>query len=422
MNEFLKYYSKNNFLTRLKFLEINRLYELSPEKLLDKYNIEFLSLFRKAIQQSEFYKSFYKNHGINISDIKDLTDINKLPIIDRSCIKNDIENIFIGFNFLKIKGLTSGTSGSPLTLLRTPFDIAKEQAYIRHYREMHGFKSGQPLLSIRGFLGKNAKYEFYKKANILYLSSPNINQNTIEMYYDMILKFGPIAIEAFPSYLFKFVTELEKKGLSLNVPLSFTSSETLLSFQRVKIESFLKTIIYDWYGNAERSILLAQDSNMKYYPLPLYSINEFNDNNIVTTSLINNHFPLIRYKVEDRITVKSNDFLKNLITPDIENITGRASDNLELKDGSIVGCIDHAFKGVKNLEMAQVHQYNVNDPIEIKIVVDEAFKKSDEEQLKSNLIRMLGESTDLIFTYCKKEDLVFSENKKFRLIIKVKPE
>jgi phenylacetate-CoA ligase len=236
----------------------------------------------------------------------------------------------------------------------------------------------------------------------------------------MIREFNPVAIEAFPSYLYKICTELEKKGLPLDIPNAFTSSETLYDFQREKVESYLHTKIHDWYGNVERSIGIAQDIHNKYYPLPLYSINEFQPNRIITTALINKNFPLIRYAVDDKITLGSNDFLKNLVAPDIIQIEGRAGDNLDLKDGSVVGCIDHAFKGIHHLQCAQVHQYTVNEPIEIKLVTVPAFSKADEDQLKANFIRMIGENMELKFTYCKREDLTYSASQKYKLIIKHK--
>ena len=421
MNQWSKYFAKNNLITQIEINRIDKLYHLSSEALLQRYNEKFISIFKHAFNHSPFYKSLYQTHGISINDIKDLSDINKLPIINKDLIKHEIDKIYSSFNFLKVTGLTSGTSGSPMTLYRTPFDIATEQAYIRYYRKMHGFNFGQPMLSIRGMLGKSVTHEYFKPANILYISSPNINESTIEMYYDLIKKFKPVAVEAFPSYLHKFCVELENKGLKLDIPVSFTSSETLLSWQREKIEPFLNTRIFDWYGNAERSILLAQNAKMEYYPMPLYSINEFRETDVITTNLINKSFPIIRYEVDDRITVESNDFLQNQIAPKIINIAGRASENVILKDGSHVGCIDHSFKGVKNLEMAQVHQYNVQDPIEIKIVVTPSFSKADEDQLRANWVRMVGTEMELKFVYCTKSDLTIHPNQKYRLIIKQKP-
>lgn len=420
MNELVKYYSKNNIITTRKYKEISKYYELDSTQMLSRYNDAFLAMFKRAFKYSDFYKKLYQDHGLGIGSVRDLTDISKLPVIDRHIIKHEVNKIYHGFDFMKVKGLTSGTSGVPLTVYRTPVNIAAEQAYIRHYRQMHGFHAGQPLLSIRGALGKNTPHEFYKKANILYISSPNINEGTIAKYHEMIVKFRPVAVEAFPSYLYKLCIELEKKGLYLEIANAFTSSETLYGFQRDKVESCLKTKIHDWYGNVERSIGLAQDKENKYYPLPLYSVNEFQKERVITTGLINKNFPLIRYAVEDKITLGSADFLKNLVTPEIIQIEGRAGDSIELKDGSWVGCIDHAFKGIEHLECAQVHQYGTEKAIEIKLVTGNDFIKEDENQLRANFIRMVGDDMPLQFTYCKREDLTYSANQKYKLIIKHK--
>ena len=421
MNEIVKYYSKNNLLTVRKIREISQLANLDRSQMLARYNEAFVSMVKKAYKYSDFYKKLYREHGVNMAGIRDLTDITKLPTIDRNMIKNEVNSIYHGFDFLKVKGLTSGTSGTPLTVYRTPFNIAAEQGYVRQYRGMHGYKTGQPLLSLRGALGKNKAYEYFKKANILYVSSPNVNAGTIDFYHKLIKDFAPVAVEAFPSYLYKMCLELEKKGLELEINNAFTSSETFYGFQREMIEPFLKTTVHDWYGNVERTIAIAQDDEGTYRPLPLYSINEFGQDKVITTGLINRAFPLIRYAVDDKIIVDGHDFLENIISPKILRIEGRAGDTVELADGSVVGCMDHAFKGVANLEVAQIHQY-LNEsqrPLDIKLVVTPAFSKPDEQQLRANLERMIGDQ-QVKFCYVTREDLTYSANQKYKLIIKHK--
>jgi phenylacetate-CoA ligase len=422
MKHWLSHLGKNNLITSLEIRHINNLYNLSDDELISAYEKRFLELFRHAIKNSRFYKKLYHKNGIGINDIRHLEDIIKLPVFDREMLKDHIDDNFIGWSKLKVKGYTSGTTGTPLTLYRTYQDIAKEQAYIRHYRGQKGWKLGEPLLSVRGMLGKSTDYEYNKSSNILYIPSPNINASTIEMYYRIIKDFAPKAIEAYPSYLHKLCVELEKKNLDLKIQLSFTSSETLYSWQRIKAEQFLNTKVFDWYGVAERSILLANDDAGHYQPLRLYGISEFKKDHVITTGLINHHFPLIRYKVNDTIQVRDQDLIKNIIRPEILKIEGRASENIDLKDGSVVGCLDHTFKGIPHLEMAQIHQYDVNKPIIIKLVVDSEFSKTEEEQLRKNWIRMVGNEMELVFVYCLHEDLIQVPGKKFQLIIKKNPE
>ena len=418
MNDYVNFYLKNNLLTLKKSKEISKLYELGYDSLLSLYNEHFINLFKYAYKYSTFYKNIYQINGISINDVKDLSDLPKLPIITKTDVRNNINLINQGFRFFQSIGYTSGTTGSPLNIYRSPFNVFTEQAYLRNYRSILGYTIGTPMISIRGALGKNSTFKFNKSTNILYISSHNINCNTILFYYNLIKNFSPVAVEAFPSLLYKFCFELSKKGLSLNIPISFTSSETLYDFQREFVESFLHTHIYDWYGNGERTICLAQNFNNKYYPLPLYSINEYYSSHIVTTSLTNNTFPLIRYQVDDIVKLYNSDYLKNIVSPDIQSIQGRAGVNIDLKDGSSVACIDHSFKGIPFLEMAQVHQFSIHSPLEIKLVVSKGFNNSHLNAFKSKFSNMVGFDTEFFISYSKMEDLTYSNSNKFSLVIK----
>jgi phenylacetate-CoA ligase len=418
MIEFIKFLFKNNYIANSRINWVERLFSLPNYQLLELYNDAFVDLFRLSITKSEFYKRFYYGHGLNKDSVRDLNDIIKLPVLSKQILRINYKKIYFGYKIFRIEGLTSGTSGSPAKVFRTPDDIITEHAYLQFYRNLYGFNFKQPLLSIRGKLNRNTLYKYNKKLNTLYISGPNINKQTIKLYYNLISDFNPIAIEAFPSYLYKLFLELSdinKRVITKNI---FTSSEKLYDFQRYKLEPFFNAEIHDWYGNVERTICLAQDSQKSYFPLPLYSINEFESDSVITTSLINKRFPLIRYQIDDRIKVKSIHLLENIIAPEIINIDGRSGDVLELKDGSIVSCIDHAFKGVDNLLMAQINQSKSNKSIEVKVVVNSNFTQYNENHLKNNLNKMIGFDTPIHLKICDENDLFINRNSKFKLIIK----
>ena len=218
----------------------------------------------------------------------------------------------------------------------------------------------------------------------------------------VIRGFNPKAALGYPSSLYTFAVWLEENNEELNIPLSFTSSESLLAFQERIINKTFNTKLYDWYGNAERTIALYRE-NAKYFEPLLYSINEYENNRVITTSLTNNYFPLIRYEVNDVIGNTSNyDFGKKSII--IESIDGRIEDFVLLPDGSKIGRLDVVFKEVNNIKMAQIIQREIYS-LDVKIVINEKFTiKKDQLLLRNNFISKLGEEIKLNFLYVNEEE------------------
>ena len=100
--------------------------------------------------------------------------------------------------------------------------------------------------------------------------------------------------------LYTLALLLSDAGLKLEIPVAFTSSETLLPYQREKIEQQFNTQIFDLYGMTERTISLMEAYNHQgYYEMPGFSINEYLEDGEICTSLINESFPMIRYKSND---------------------------------------------------------------------------------------------------------------------------
>ena len=138
---------------------------------------------------------------------------------------------------------------------------------------------------------------------------------------------------------------MREAGLKLDIPVAFTSSETLLDYQRILIEKQLGTDIYDNYGMTEQTIYLQESHNHQgYYEMPGYSINEYLEDGEICTSLTNEAFPLIRYRSNDVIEIAE----LNTDSPQIivKSVEGRKEDFLICKDGARIQRLDFIFKGV----------------------------------------------------------------------------
>ena len=371
---------------------------------------KLLTLVRQAHQQSPFYQHLYRN--IDIDKIKSLDDLQRLPVLTKKEVRMHWKEIFIGSRWNKTVAHTSGTTGSPMRLYRDYQSIVEENAYLWAHRMANGHEIGMRTITLRGDLGRDKMELFDPFTNTLQLSSYNLREEQTEWYYDTIRKFAPNAILAYPSSMETLANYLTKIDKTLDVPVVFTSSESLYSHQREKIEHTFNTRISDWYGNAERTIALEQRRDGSYDEFPLYSYNDYQEDHAITTSLINNSFPLIRYRVDDVLMTapKTADGRTR-----IDMIKGRTNDFLILPDGTRVGLLCCAFKGINHLQYAQIVQENTQG-FSINVVAEEKFSREDEAHLRGNVVNRIGESLPFDIRYVDESQIKRSKAGKFKLI------
>lgn len=385
LKETAKYALRSPWVIRSYINEVEALYAMSPEQLRERNEKRFLEIFCFAYDNSLFYHRLYKEAGINKEDITCLDDLSKLPIVTKDMVKRYGLEMLTTSPQTVIKGNTSGTTGTPLSVYRNWKTIWTEQAFLYCARKRNGFTYGQRLVSLRGNLDKQDMSLKVHISNTLYLSSYNIAPKNVQFYYNQINEFQPVAIEGYPSSLYALALILRDAGLKLSIPVAFTSSETLLDYQRSVIEELFGTEIFDLYGMTEGCISLNETANHNgYYEIPGYSINEYFEDGVICTSLINMAFPLIRYRINDMIEIADVKLEKN---PQIvvKSIEGRKDDFILCKDGSRIKRLDFLFKGIKNVRFSQLMQ-DENDLLHIIIVPEIGFSLSDKKQLECNLL------------------------------------
>lgn len=408
----INFYLIHNFILSKKIEVINKNYESKNHEFLK--NEAFIKLLKNTYKNNRFYSKLYNQHGVNIKSINSIEDAKKLPIITKESVKKYSGLIKQSKGLFVRKGYTSGTTGSPLTIYRDYNSILNEHAYIWWYRINSGLSPKDKKISIRGDLNRDTLYYLDKASNTLFISSFALNDSNIAKIIPIVRKFKPKAVLGYPSSLFTFAIWLKEKNEELNIPLSFTSSESLLGFQEQTIIKAFNTKLFDWYGNAERTIALYREDSKYFEPL-LYSINEYEDNRLITTSLINNYFPLIRYEVSDVIeNTGKYDFEKKSII--IESINGRVEDYVLLPDGTRVGRLDVVFKGVNNIKMSQIIQKD-KFSLDIRLVPLPNYSKKDELLLIKNLNSKLGNDVILNIVLVGKSQIEYSKSGKYKLVI-----
>lgn len=418
IKETLKYILRSKLFIQKYVDEIDALYGMTPDELKSRNEKRFLDLFRKAYDKSPFYHRLYSEAGIGKEDIQCLEDIKKLPVITKDMVKAHAEEIRIAPKWKLIKNHTSGTTGTPLMVYEDWPSIWREQAYFYCYRKRCGYTYGQPIVSLRGNLEKKDIYLKVHISNTLYLSSYNINPQTAETYYQQIARHKPVAIEGYPSSLYSLALMLRDKGLQLHIPVAFTSSETLLDYQRDLIEKQFDTQIFDHYGTTERTIRLSETLNHKgYYEDPGYSINEYTEDGEITTSLINFSFPLIRYKGNDVMELmEATEGNQQVI---VKKVQGRKSTCLIGKDGTEYSgaLLTRVFKDISTIDNAQFVQKKKGHVL-LNYVPGKDFTEQDRENLRNAVVEQLGENNFTFdFRAIMPQEIIYSERGKFNYIV-----
>ena len=418
LKETVKYSLRCNALITPFVKEVERLFRLSEEELHKECEAKFIKIFRKAITKSPFYKKLYSEHGISINDINSIGDLSKLPVVEKQMFNKDSTQLLTIPKLFLSKSVTSGTTGAPMVKYNDYFSVLREQAYLYVYRKKRGFTYGDKLVSLRGHLGRKLLKLKVDVSNTLYLSSFQINQDTFKKYYDEILSFAPVAIEGYPSSLYNLCWFFKEQGWKLSIPKCFTSSETLFDFQRKLIEETLNTEIYDHYGNAERTIALSECLDHRgYFSLPGYSINEFQDDCVITTALINSSFPLIRYKVTDIISLSPKPSFANSELCVAKSIDGRLEDSIIAKDGSVIALMTTLTDGVDNIKIAQVIQKE-RGFIQINVVPDGNFFESDKINMIKNIDARIGlDNIDFNIDIVDDSKIIYTKRNKYKYTI-----
>jgi phenylacetate-CoA ligase len=412
LKEYLLFLSKHNFMLNYEIEKIRQYERLSEAEHTRMKTEKAIEIAQFAGRHSSFYRNLYKD--INLKEqSKDL--YNELPVVFKRDVLANRDAMCTTLPIFLKQGLTSGTSGTPLSVYRSPGSIIRENAYVWYFRSSHGLNVGDPIVSMRGKLDGSTLSYYNKAENTLYLSIYLLSPSNIRKYAQLIKEFQPKAICALPSTMFTFVNLLNQEEVDLHVPMVFTASSTLYPFQRDKIETTLSTKLIDWYGNAERTITLGQCPHGNYHEFPMYSLNEFRNNGVVTTSLTNRAFPLIRYFVDDKFTLLDGPCPCGREKA-IRSVEGRFEDAVILADGRMVNGLGIAFQGIHNLRYAQIIQERINH-LKINLVAGPAFSKHDEEAILKKLHQRMNEEVEIEFHRVQESDIIRTPAGKFTLVI-----
>lgn len=410
--------SRKNTLNHLKTIE--RTQFLSKEEL-DKIRFKKLkNLLNYTYKNVPFYRKTFKELKLTPDDIKSSKDLDKLPVISKDDIINNFKqmvSVEYSSNDL-IKNSTGGSTGKNLNFYKD-----KKHSEIRHAFALRGDKwAGLDIgtknaylwgstfdLSLTNTIGGQISN---KVLGSIFLSSYELSDEKMLEYAQILKKYSPKVLIAYPSSLYIFAKFLEKYEIDyINFNSIITSAETLYDYQRESIEEIFSCKVFNRYGCREFGPIAHECSNhsglhinSEHLYLELLGNKDYKDtygnesSRIIVTDLDNYAMPFIRYEIGDigKILDYNCDCGRGL---PLMNVEGRTFDVVVGVNGNRLGGTFWTLllrTYVEGIEQFQVIQKS-KDTLNIKIVVNDEFNEEYINHIRSKILEYCGDEMRIKF-------------------------
>ena len=284
----------------------------------------------------------------------------------------------------RLKGKTSGTTGSALPLWYTSESLAEEYAVVWRLRRREGARLRDPHFTFGGQMIvplARSNPPFWRTnhwSNQKLFSLYHMTEENLPAYVAAMHALPATYVEGYPSSLHLLARAMIESGRRLppgRVKAIFPSSESLLAFHRRDIEEAFGTRIYDRYGTSEFAVSMTgcREGNlhldMEFGLVEVEATEETDDwvrGALLVTGFANDATPFIRYRIGDVGTRSKRPCACGRAGEVFLDVDGRIEDYVVTPDGRWIGRMDHVFKEQREIAEAQILQDDAS-AIEVRV-------------------------------------------------------
>lgn len=372
---------------------------------------------------------YYRQLGLHLN----VDRFEQIHFVNKAVMQQDIYR-FRYSERRAVYGTTGGTTGKPFG-----FYINKNRKGVEWYWMTENWKrvGFDRRTSYRAVLRNHiiGSKEIYKMNSFLKeydFSNYNITDTYLAKVVKIINSRKIEYVHAYPSAAHRLTKYLLHTGDRLPTIKAFLcGSENIYPDQRQDIEANLGIRIYSWYGHSEKLILAGECENHNYYhAIPFYGYAELIGVNgkrisregargeLVGTGFINTKMPFVRYRTGDFATYVGDQCPHcgryGLIFRDVK---GRwDGEKIYSSNGTYVTttALNMHSDVYQNVKAMQYYQ-DTPGILEMRLVTAQDYSKNDERRIHRELLDKLGD--DIQITLIKVEELDYTQNRKYRLLI-----
>ena len=325
--------------------------------------VDIVALQEKKLQEvlayvnehSAFYKRLFKEHNINVSAIKTLSDLTKLP----TTCKDDLQRNNDAFRCVSKSAIvdyasTSGTLGTPVTFGLTDNDLNRLAYNEAISLACAGIKKGdvvQLMTTIdRRFM---AGLAYFLGVRQLGASIVRVGAGIPELQWDSIRLYEPTYLIAVPSFLLKMIAYAEKNGIDYEassvkgvvcIGESLRNQDFSNTLLAEKIAEKWKGIkLYSTYASTEMSTTFTECEYQQgghHHPELIITevlddagnrVGENESGELTITTLGVEAMPLVRFRTGDIVTMHTGTCACGRNTARVSPVLGRKQQMIKYK-------------------------------------------------------------------------------------------
>ena len=338
----------------------------------------------------------------------------QIPALDKESYRENSQD-FVASDIPNreiLRGKTSGTTGTALPLYSTVSTVAAEYATVWRLRSAHGVGiqdhhltfNGQLIVPVRQVNSPYWRSNYFQ--NQVLFSIYHMTVRNQEAYVNAIHSTKAVYVDGYPSALYQaaqMMLELGKPVPRGQLKAIFTSSESLLAYQREVIEEAFGARVWDRYGTAEFAVSMTACSernlhvDMEFCIVEVDVIEETEDyvrGPLLVTGLANNVTPFLRYRIGDSGTRLKRPCPCGRAGDVFRDVDGRNDDFVITPEGQKIGRLDHIFKDQRDLIEAQIRQEHP-DSIDVLFVPGSQYGPGSDQALTREIRSRLGETINI---------------------------
>lgn len=343
---------------------------------------------------SEYYKRIFKQHNVDITTIKTLEDLRKLPTTTKEELqKHNDDFICVPKHKIIDYVTTSGTLGEPVTFALTDNDLERLA-----YNEAISFACAgvkqKDILQLMTTMDRcfMAGLAYFLGVRKLGAGIIRVGNGIPELQWDSIQKFKPTYLIAVPSFLLKLIEHAQQHDIDINassvkgaicIGESLREDDFSENILNKKIKLHWDIELYSTYASTEMNTAFTECEEQKgghqHPELIIVEILNDTDNpvnhgeagELTITTLGVEAMPLLRFKTGDIVKANYSHCECGRNTMRLGPVLGRKKQMIKYKGTTVyppaMNNILNNFNEVENYIIEISHNTNGTDEILIKI-------------------------------------------------------